>query len=196
MTRPLPLALVLALVLALGATPALAHLDPGAHGSFLAGVTHPLFGLDHVLATIGVGLWGAVLGASGRWVLPSAFVGAMVLGFGLALLGLALPIVEPMILASVLLLGLAVALMLRLPLGAAGALTGLFGLFHGHAHGGELGAAGALAFGLGFVAATAALHAAGLFVAWGYAKGMRHAGLVRGLGLATAAGGLWIAAGR
>lgn len=191
MRRTLPLALALGLA----ATPALAHLDPGEHGSFLAGLSHPLFGLDHVLAMVGVGLWGAVLGGRARWTLPTSFVGSMIGGFALALAGVGLPFVEPMVLASVLLLGLAVALLVRMPLGAAGALVGLFGLFHGHAHGGELGAAGALSFGLGFVAATAVLHAAGLFIAWGYSKGMRHARLVRGMGWATALGGLWIATG-
>lgn len=150
------------MVLALAASPALAHLDPGEHGSFLAGLSHPLFGLDHVLAMIAVGLWGAVLGGHARWALPTSFVGSMVLGFGLARLGLSLPLVEPMVLASVLLLGLAVALMVRLPLVAASVLAGLFGIFHGHAHGGELGAAGALAFSIGFVASTAVLHAVGL----------------------------------
>lgn len=187
--------LLIALALALTATPTLAHLSPEEHGSFLAGLSHPLVGLDHVLAMIGVGLWGAVLGGRGRWTLPTSFVGSMVGGFALALLGVGLPFVEPMVLASVLLLGLAVALMVRLPLAAAGVLTGLFGLFHGHAHGDELGSAGALPFGLGFVASTVVLHAAGLLIAWGYSKGLHHARLVRSMGWATAVGGLWIASG-
>lgn len=187
MRRTLPLALALGLA----AAPALAHVDPAEHGSFLAGLSHPLLGLDHVLAMVGVGLWGAVLGGRARWALPTAFVGAMVAGFALALVGVGLPLVEPLVLASVLFLGLAMALLLQLPLGAALALVGLFGLVHGHAHGGELGTAGALAFGLGFVAATAVLHAAGLLIAWGYSTGRRHARLVRGLGWATMLGGLW-----
>ncbi|EYD71549.1 HupE-UreJ family metal transporter [Rubellimicrobium mesophilum DSM 19309] len=193
MFRTLPLALLLALA----ATPALAHLDPAEHGSFMAGLSHPLLGLDHVLAMVGVGLWGAVLGGRARWALPSCFVASMIGGFGLALMGVALPLVEPMVLGSVLALGLAVGLMVRVPLGIAGVLAGLFGMMHGHAHGGELGSAGALAFGLGFVASTAVLHAVGLFVAWGYSMGMRrHGALVRGMGWATALGGVWIAMGR
>lgn len=187
--------LPLALALALSATPTLAHLGPEEHGSFMTGLSHPLLGLDHVLAMIAVGLWGAVLGGRARWSLPTSFVGSMVLGFGLALLGAGLPLVEPMVLASVLLLGLAVALMVRPPLAAAGLLTGLFGLFHGHAHGSELGSADALSFGLGFAVSTAVLHAAGLLIAWGYSKGMRHTRLVRGMGWVTALGGLWIASG-
>jgi urease accessory protein len=119
----------------------------------------------------------------------------MVAGFLLALAGTPLPLVEPMILASVLVLGLAVAFLLRLPLGLAVALAALFGLFHGHAHGGELGQAGAAAFGLGFALSTAVLHGAGLLIALGYAPRGGRAPLVRALGVATALGGLWIAAG-
>lgn len=181
-----------ALALAVAASPALAHLDPAEHGSFLAGATHPLVGLDHVLAMIAVGLWGAVLGGRALWALPTAFVLAMIAGYLLALAGVSLPLVEPMILASVLVLGVAVALLLRLPLAVASAATALFGLFHGHAHGGELGEAGAAAFGAGFAVATAVLHATGLLVAAGYAP---RPGLVRILGAVTALGGLWIVAG-
>lgn len=191
MTRPL----LLALALGVAATPALAQPSPTGHGSFLAGFVHPLAGLDHVLAMIGVGLWGAVLGGSARWALPTAFVAAMVAGFGLALLGLALPFVETVALASVFLFGIAVALLLRPPLASAATLAGLVGLFHGHAHGTELAGASALGYGLGFVLATALLHAAGLFIAWGYSQGVQGARLVRGLGWATMLGGLWIAGG-
>lgn len=185
----------LAMVVGLMTTPALAHLDPAEHGSFMAGLSHPVFGLDHVLAMIAVGLWGAVLGGPARWALPTAFVLSMVAGFALARGGVPLPFVEPMVLASVLVLGLAVALLARLPLGAALALTGLFGLFHGHAHGGELGEATALGFGLGFVLSTAVLHAVGLLIAWSYSLNPRHRGIVSGLGWATVLGGVWIASG-
>ena len=146
----------------LAAGPALAHLDPVAHGSFAAGFTHPVFGLDHILAMVAVCLWAVVLGRRALWVLPAAFVGPMVAGFGLALAGLPLPLVEPMILASVLVLGTAVALALRLPLSAAGALVGALALFHGHAHGGEMGEAGALGYLAGFAVATALLHGGGV----------------------------------
>jgi urease accessory protein len=72
---------LLALGLLLAPGPALAHLDPGEHGSFMAGLTHPVFGLDHVLAMIGVGLWGATLGDLARWSLATAFVAYMIFGF-------------------------------------------------------------------------------------------------------------------
>jgi urease accessory protein len=144
------------------ATPALAHVDPVAHGSFAAGMTHPVFGADHVLAMVAVGLLAVVLGGRALLALPGAFVGCMAGGYGLALAGVTLPLVEPMIVVSVIALGVAVALAVRLPVGGAAAMVGLFGLAHGVAHGAELGQAGAVAFGAGFLIATAALHGAGI----------------------------------
>lgn len=89
----------------LAAGPAFAHLDPGAHGSFAAGLSHPVLGADHILAMVAVGLWAASLGGRAFAALPVGFVGAMTLGFLVSLGGLALPMVEPMILVSVLVLG-------------------------------------------------------------------------------------------
>src|SRR5690606_9900488 len=88
-------------VLAASASPALAHLDPAEHGSFAAGFTHPLFGADHVVAMVAVGLWAAMLGGRALWAVPAAFVAVMALGFVLSALGVPLPFVEPAILASV-----------------------------------------------------------------------------------------------
>ena len=155
---------IAALPVLFAATPALAHLDPGEHGSFAAGFTHPVFGADHVLAMVSVGLWAALLGGRGLWMLPAAFVGAMIAGFLLALAGAGLPFVEPAILASVVVLGVMVALALRFPAAAGAALVAAFGLFHGFAHGTEIGGAGALAYLGGFSVATAALHGAGLAI--------------------------------
>lgn len=170
------------------ASPALAHVDPAHHGSFLSGLTHPLSGLDHLLAMAAVGLWAAAMGGRALWALPAAFLGSMILGFALALTGTPLPGVEPMILTSVMALGLLVALAVRLPLGASLGLVGLFGLFHGHAHGGELGAASVATFGLGFALTTAALHGGGL----GVGLALRGATL-RLLGAGTVLSGAWLA---
>lgn len=144
------------------AAPAFAHLNPEEHGSFMAGFSHPLFGMDHILVMVAVGLWAAQTGGRALWLVPAAFVGTMAIGFALALAGIGLPFVEPAILASVIALGLLVAVAVRLPLSASAAIVGVFALFHGHAHGGELGSAGALEFATGFVIATALLHAAGI----------------------------------
>ncbi|GKY88908.1 HupE/UreJ family protein [Sinisalibacter aestuarii] len=191
---------LLPLVLALFATPAFAHLPPGEYGSFAAGISHPLFGLDHILAMVAVGLWASQLGGRALWAVPAAFVSVMVLGFVLAIAGLPLPFVEPMILASTVVLGLVVAMAVRTEIWVGAALVGLFALFHGHAHGGELGDAGALRFGIGFALATAALHAAGIGLGlWVGRLGARLGGtgaiLPRGLGALTALAGLGLAFG-
>ncbi len=151
-----------ALLLVPTAAPALAHLDPVAHGSFMAGLSHPLSGVDHILAMITVGLWAAMIGGRALWLVPCAFIGAMGLGYVAALADVALPYVEPAVLASTVVLGLLVALALPVPGLLAMAVVALFAVFHGHAHGAELGAAGAAGYGMGFVLATALLHGVGL----------------------------------
>ena len=186
---------LLALAISAAATmPAFAHLDPGEHGSFAAGFTHPLFGTDHILAMVAVGLWAAMQGGRAVWAVPAAFVGTMALGFAAAIGGMPLLFVEPVILASVVFLGIGVALALPVPTVAVAALVGFFAFFHGHAHGGELGDATAWEYAVGFVVATIVLHAAGIGA--GYALNRFGAkALTRIAGAATALGGLWLAFG-
>ncbi len=195
--RPFTLA---AATLILSAAPAFAHLDPADHGSFMSGVSHPLFGLDHILVMIAVGLWAAMLGGRAILIVPAAFVGTMAVGYFLSLIGLRLPAVEPIILASVVSLGLLVAAAVRLPVAIGAILVGGFALFHGFAHGGELGVAAALPFGIGFAIATAFLHAGGigLGLTLGSGSGWRAASgkaVARVLGGLTAAAGLVLAFG-
>lgn len=178
---------------ALVASPALAHVGPGAHDSFAAGFGHPFSGLDHMLAMVAVGLWAAMLGGRALILVPAAFVGVMVLGFIAGAAGVPLPFVEPAILASVVVLGLLVALALPMSALAGGALVGFFALFHGHAHGTEVGTAGFLAYGAGFVAATVLLHVIGIVS--GIALGRFGPVLLRVAGGATALGGLMLMAG-
>ena len=157
-----------ALILGATVAPAFAHLDPAEHGSFMAGVSHPLFGLDHILAMVAVGLWAALLAQTGDrravWLVPTAFVGHHAAGFAVALGGLGLPFVEPVIAASVVVIGLLALVALQVPTVVGMVMVGFFAFFHGYAHGGELGEAGALAFCVGFAISTAVLHALG--VAW------------------------------
>jgi urease accessory protein len=142
---------------------ALAHVESGRAEGFFAGLHHPVSGLDHVLAMVSVGLWGAQLGPPALWILPVTFPVVMALGGLLGLLGVPLPGVEIGIAVSALVLGLAVSAAWRPPLWAAAVIVGLFAIFHGHAHGTELPAgASGLAYSLGFVAATGLLHAAGI----------------------------------
>lgn len=146
--------------------PALAFAHPGHDESgLMAGIGHPLGGMDHLLAMLAVGLWAAQQKGAARWALPVTFVGTMLLGGLLGFEGLALPGLESGIAASVFALGLAVALAVRPPLVLAVIATAAFALFHGVAHGLELpDMSSPWGYAAGFVAATAALHATGYAV--------------------------------
>ena len=165
MRRPLAKRALVAMSLAAIASSAFAHVQTGQAAGLLAGLLHPVSGLDHVLAMVAVGLWGAQLGAPAIWLLPVTFPIVMALGGFLGLLGVPLPGVEVGIAASAILLGAAVMTERRLPLVAAAALVGFFAVFHGHAHGTELppGQSGLL-YSLGFVVATGCLHAVGIAI--------------------------------
>jgi urease accessory protein len=142
-----------------------AHILEGEAASFLVGLGHPVSGLDHVLAMIAVGLWGAQLGLPALWLLPVTFPMVMALGGMLGLLGVPLPGVEVGIAVSALLLGLAVMSELRPPLAVTAVLVGIFAVFHGHAHGVELPAGqNALLYSMGFVVATGLLHGVGIAI--------------------------------
>jgi urease accessory protein len=158
-----------ALLLVLAALPAalFAHADHASTadlgGSFVAGLLHPVLGVDHVLAMVAVGLWGAFLGRPAIWLLPVVFPLVMAFGGALGIVGVPLPGVEVGIALSAVALGLAIAFAFRPPLAAAGLLVGAFAVFHGHAHGTELPEAAApLAYAAGFLFATGALHAVGI----------------------------------
>jgi len=178
--------------LTLTATPAFAHTGAGAHASFFAGITHPLFGLDHVLAMVAVGLWAAQTGGKALWAWPLAFVSVMLVGGTLGMAGFALPMVEPGILVSIVVLGLMVGFAVKLPTAAGAALVGMFALLHGHAHGTELAGGTALTYAAGFALATMALHLTGLGA--GLLANRRFSGIaLRLAGAATAALGLGLA---
>ena len=147
----------------LAAEPASAHSVGGAAAGFGAGFLHPLTGLDHLLAMVCVGIWGAQLGAPAIWLLPVAFPLIMAMGGAFGVVGVPLPHGELMIAVSVVVLGGLVATARRVPVAAALAIIGVFAIAHGHAHGVELpAAADALAFTIGFVLATGLLHLAGI----------------------------------
>jgi urease accessory protein len=153
--------LILACLVA-GAGPAAAHPSLDHSFSFAAGLSHPLSGLDHLLAMIAVGLWAALAGGRRIWMWPLAFAGAMLMGGAMAHEGFALPHIEPAIAASVVALGLAIALLLRLPAAAGAILIAAFGMAHGFAHGLEAPGAGFGLYAVGFVLATVALHLTGI----------------------------------
>lgn len=81
--------------LALLLTPALAFAHPGHdENGLMAGISHPLSGIDHLLAMVAVGLWAAQQKGSARWALPCTFVGMLLIGGILGFDGLNVPGLE------------------------------------------------------------------------------------------------------
>ena len=146
-----------------------AHQRGGEAIGFASGFLHPISGLDHILAMVGVGMWGAQLGAPAIWVLPVVFPMVMALGGMIGLMGIRLPGIELCIALSALALGFAVCREARPKLWIAAIIVGVFAIAHGHAHGTELplGASGLL-YSIGFVIATGLLHALGIGIGLAY----------------------------
>jgi len=143
-----------------------AHTDAASlSGGFMSGFMHPISGLDHVVAMVAVGLWGAFLGKPAIWILPIVFPLVMAFGGALGVAGVPIPYIETGIALSGLLLGLAVAFAVRPPIWIAAVIVGAFAIFHGHAHGTELpNATNPLIFSIGFVIGTGLLHLAGIAI--------------------------------
>jgi urease accessory protein len=170
-----------------------AHTFGSQGAGLMAGLTHPFVGLDHLLAMIAVGIWAGQLGGRPVWLIPLTFVSVMAAAATLASFGLLLPLMEPAIACSVLVLGLLIAGSVRLPTRVGALLVSLFAVFHGYAHGLELPqAASPILYGAGFVLATALLHVLGI----GFALNSRkHKMLQRIAGYSLiAASGLLLAA--
>jgi len=142
-----------------------AHVEQGQAIGFVTGLEHPWSGLDHVLAMIAVGIWGAQLGNPALWLLPVTFPMVMSLGAMMGLLGIPLPGIEAGIAVSAILLGAMVFGEVKPKLFIAALMVGFFAIFHGHAHGTELppGQSGLL-YSMGFVIATGVLHGIGIII--------------------------------
>lgn len=184
---------VLAVVLLAAPALANAHVGISAAGSggFTSGLMHPVTGLDHVVAMVAVGLWGAILGAPAIWALPIAFPLIMTFGAVLGVLGVPMPGIETGIAISGIILGSMVMLNARPPFALALVLISVFAVFHGHAHGAELPETGVPVFyAAGFVIATGLLHlsgiALGLLLRWPAGRVA-----VRGTGAGIAAVGVY-----
>lgn len=157
-------------------SPLYAHTDVASlQGGFISGFLHPMLGLDHVIAMVAVGLWGAFLGKPAIWVLPVVFPLVMAFGGALGVAGVEIPYIETGIALSGIVIGLAVAFMVRPPIWIAAIIVGAFAIFHGHAHGTELpNSANPLVFSIGFVTGTGLLHLAGIAIGeltrWSWGK--------------------------
>jgi urease accessory protein len=173
------------------AGPAAAHTGTGLPGGFVSGFRHPFSGLDHMLAMVAVGLWGASLGRPLIYALPVIFPAVMVGGAVMGMYGVPLPPVQIGIALSVFILGGCIALSLRAPVWAASLIVAAFAVFHGYAHGNELpSAADPISYSTGFVLATGLLHVLGISI--GFLED-RSGGVVatRRIGGIIAAMGAW-----
>lgn len=182
------------LALAAIALPAAAHAHTGIGetAGLVHGFSHPISGLDHILAMVMVGVLAFQLGGRAVWVVPTTFVLVMALGGALGMAGITVPFVETGIALSVIVLGAVVALDIRASTAVMMAIVGLFAVFHGHAHGAEMPEnAGGAAYAAGFMIATALLHAAGLGIGFMIAR----FGERRGFFVMRTAGGLAAVAG-
>ncbi|MBE1236357.1 HupE/UreJ family protein [Phaeovibrio sulfidiphilus] len=184
-----------ALAVALWPQVALAHTGFGSTSGFAHGFLHPVSGLDHLLAMVMVGILAWQLGGRALWALPVTFVGVMALGGALGMAGVSVPFVEVGIALSVVVLGLAVAFRVGVPLAGLLSLVAVFAVFHGHAHGAEMPETVAgYAYGLGFLVATMLLHLAGISLGFLIGRvGEAHGAFaVRSAGAIGAAAGLVI----
>jgi len=184
-----------ALILLHGAPNALAHVQQGQAEGFLTGLRHPVSGLDHMLAMISVGLWGAQLGPPALWLLPVTFPLVMAVGGFFGLVGVPVPFVEAGVAASALLLGAMVAFEVKPKLALAALLVAVFAIFHGHAHGTELpqGQSG-LTYSMGFVISTGCLHLTGILIGLAH-KWPSGKVALRLIGVVVAAAGLFFLSG-
>ena len=154
------------LLLALTILPTLAHAHPG-HVSEINGLgwgfLHPFTGFDHLLAMLALGLWAVQLGHRALWLLPLSFLTSMIVGASLAMNGIQLLFVEPMVLASALGLGALVAIQKPIPIQVSSIIVAAAALFHGQAHGLEFpaGTIGIQAI-MGFVFSSAILQLTGI----------------------------------
>lgn len=172
-------------------SPAAAHMGTGLPGGFESGFIHPFSGIDHLLAMVSVGLWGAFLGRPLIYVLPVVFPAMMVVGAIMGMFAVPLPPVEIGIALSVLVLGGCIALSVRAPVWVACVVVATFAAFHGYAHGKELpSAADPVAYSVGFVLATGLLHVSGICL--GFLNDLPR-GIVatRGMGAIIAVLGVW-----
>ena len=159
MTKPTMPLLALAALMALAPSAAFAHTGVGDTVGFAHGFMHPITGIDHVLAMVMVGVFAWQLGGRALWLVPTTFVLVMAIGGALGVAGIGVPFVEAGIALSVIVLGAIVAFGIKAPVAVAMAVVGLFAVFHGHAHGSEMPeSAAGMAYGLGFMLATALLH--------------------------------------
>ncbi|MBI3481146.1 MAG: HupE/UreJ family protein [Nitrosomonadales bacterium] len=172
---------------------AYAHTVVAEAGSFMQGFMHPFSGMDHVCAMVAVGLWATQLGGRSVWAVPFTFVAVMALGSVLPMMGISLPLVEQGVALSVLVLGVLIFALIRLPTGLSASLVGLFALWHGHAHGNEMpGSVAVMKYLFGFMLSTAVLHGVGIMLGLWMRRFSQRKQIFHCAGAGIALCGMWL----
>jgi urease accessory protein len=174
-----------------------AHVAVGETVGFWHGISHPIGGLDHILAMIAVGLWSARLGGRAIWLVPLAFVSMMIFGGFLGMANVSVPFVEQCIIISDFILGFLILLAARFSLPLSAAIVGLLAVFHGLAHGMEMPEiASGVAYGAGFTISTCLLHLLGIAVGFTIDLNSLHREkLFRASGIALIIGAFYVLSG-
>ncbi len=173
----------------------MAHTGSHPLTGLVSGLTHPLLGPDHLAAMLAIGLLAGIGRRQQAWRPVTAFLLFMALGAGWGMMGIGIAGVEAGIATSVLILGLLLATMARLPASIGLVLVSLIAVFHGNAHGGEMPLAAMPAwYGLGFLLSTVALLLAGAGLGQWLQRG-RGEWVLRGSGAMISGFGVWLLLG-
>lgn len=171
---------------ATGASTALAHPGHDVATGAIAGLMHPVTGIDHLIFLVGAGALLALTSARDCLLAGAAMVAALAGGALLGLIGVQLPALDWVIAASVVAVGVALAMA---PFaGGAWVLAGaaLFALCHGIAHGAEASAPRG-AFVAGFLLSSLLVSSVAALVARVY---LQRAAVRVAMGTSIGAGGL------
>lgn len=172
-----------------------AHETHARGNGFMIGISHPVLGLDHLLAMIAVGVVSAMMGGTAIWMIPLIFVTNMLIGSILGGYAIPLPGIEYGIVFSVIALGAVLAIDKQVPKTIIMLLVGYFGVMHGYARGSEMPEMTNLLFyGAGFVMGTVGLHLSGVLIGVGANKVPRGGEILRVTGGAAGCVGLFLLA--
>ncbi len=172
-----------------------AHETHANGNGFMIGLSHPVLGLDHLLAMISVGVVSAVMGGTSIWLVPLVFITNMLIGGLLGGYAIPVPGIEYGIIFSVIALGAVLAIDKQIPSVIVMLLVGYFGLMHGHAHGSEMPEmTNPLLYGTGFVMGTVGLHLFGVLIGVGANKVPRGSEILRVTGGVVGCAGLFLLA--
>lgn len=167
--------------------PGISYAHQANSGGFLAGLSHPVLGFDHLLAMLSVGILSAQIGGKSLWLVPATFVSIMLVGGILGINNVSLISVELGISLSVLVLGVSLTTDKKLAPMLAMIFVGFFAVFHGYAHGIEMPhLANPSEYALGFIVGTACIHISGVYVGVMAKKFSDGAQLLRYLGASIA----------